>query len=343
VKTSNVFKILVCILLGAFIVLWGRYAMSIPDLMRQYRAQSFHKTEGQVLSTGIVSQRTSKGEVLYHPVFLYKYEIGGVSYKGQRYHYIDYSLDSNSANQIVTSHPTGSKVEVYYNPANPADAVLLPLVDVQDIAHLLLGMPFLYLASFFMFKFGRRINWTGKAKLIAGGVEIIAKGTTTHVRLPNFQPSSLALSTICILSVIASVVIAFTCASVPVPAGLLALFITIGTGAVVYFRHHQKLASGIQDLVIDENARTLELPLTFKRRQRQPFPFSEIKGVGLEQVAGTSIVAPTLLLQNGSRERLTTYLDRDNAQSFVIWLWEKLGKPTPDSGIGKDSQTRTNR
>lgn len=340
-KTSNAFKVLVCILAGTFIPIWSCYV--IPDLMRQYRAQSFPKTEGQILSVRIVSKSGNRGENLYYPTFLYKYEIDGVSYKGRRYHYIDYSLESNSANQIITSHPTGSKVEVYYNPANPADAVLLPLVDVQDIAHLLLGMPFLYLASFFMFKFGRRINWKGNAKLIAGGVEIIAKGTTTHVRLPNFQPSSLALSTICILSVIASVVIAFTCASVPVPAGLLALFITIGSGAIVYFRHHQKLASGIQDLVIDENARTLELPLTFKRRQRQPFPFSEIKGVGLEQVAGTSTVAPTLLLQNGSRERLTTYLDRDNAQSFVIWLWEKLGKPVSDSDNGGNLQTQASK
>jgi hypothetical protein len=173
---------------------------------------------------------------------------------------------------------------------------------------------------------------------------IITEKMITRVRLPCIQPSSLALSTICILSVIASVVIAFTCASAPVPAGLLALLITMGTGTVVYFRHHRKLASGIQDLVIDENARRFELPLTHKRRQRRPLPFSEIKAVGMEReaIGVTYKYAPTLFLRDGSSERLT-YLDRDRAEPFIAWLWEKLGKPVPDSDTGENLHTRTGK
>lgn len=318
--------------------------MSIPDLMRQYRTQSFPKIEGRVLSAGIVSKRTYKGEILYCPAFRYKYEINGKSYEGLRYRYIDYWSDPNWANRIVTSHPVGSAVEVYYDPHNLADAVMFPLVDVQDVAHLLLGMPFLYLALFFLFKFSREIDWTGKVEPVAGGVMIITEKMITRVRLPCIQPSSLALSTICILSVIASVVIAFTCASAPVPAGLLALLITMGTGTVVYFRHHRKLASGIQDLVIDENARRFELPLTHKRRQRRPLPFSEIKAVGMEReaIGVTYKYAPTLFLRDGSSERLT-YLDRDRAEPFIAWLWEKLGKPVPDSDTGENLHTRTGK
>jgi len=337
VKTSNPFKILFCILAGVFIAVWFFYVPSVPDLIRQYRAQSFPKTEGRVLSVGIVSQKTSKGGIYYHPTFLYKYEIDGKSYKGLRYRYVDYLLDYDSVNRIVTSHPAGSAVEVYYNPANPAEAVLSPLVDVQDASQMLLASPFLYVSLFFLLKFGREIDWPGRVKPGAGGVKIITEKLTTRVRLPCFQPGSLGLSTTCILSIIAGFVIPFTGASSPVPAGLFALSITIGAGALVYFRQYRRIASGIQDLVIDESARTVELPLTCKRCKRRRLAFSDIKAVGLEHGRyGVTTYAPTLLLREGSSERLTD-LDRESAESFVAWLWEKLGRPMPASEKSIDS------
>jgi hypothetical protein len=333
VKTSNAFKIVACILAAVFVPVWFCYLASIPDLMRQFQAQSFPKTEGRVLSVGILSiekfsQAASKREVYYHPAFSYQYEVNGKSYKGVRYRFDDFLFDYKSVNQVVMAHPAGSTVEVYYNPADPADAVLSPLVDVQDTSHTLLALPFLYISLFFLLKIGRGIDWPGRVKPVAGGVRIITEGLTTRVRLPCFQPGSLGLSTTCILSIIAGFVIPFICVSSPVPAGLLAFLITIVAGASVYFRQYRRIASGIQDLVIDESARTVELPLTYKRRERRLLAFSDIKTVGLEKRNGAITYAPTLQLQDGSSERLTD-LDRENAESFVAWLWEKLGRPMP--------------
>jgi len=237
--------------------------------MRQYQAQSFPKTEGQVLSVGKISQAVSKRDVYYHPAFSYKYEVDGKSYKGVRYRFDGFLFDYKPVNQVVMAHPVGSTVEVYYNPADPADAVLSPLVDVQDASQMLLALPFLYVCLFFLLKIGREINWPGRVKPVAGGVKIITEGLTTRVRLPCFQPGSLGLSAACILSIIAGFVIPFTCAAFPVPAGLVALIITTGAGALVYFRQYRRIVSGIQDLVIDESARTVELPLTDKRRERR--------------------------------------------------------------------------
>lgn len=310
--------------------------------MRQYRAQSFPKTEGQVLSVGIVSQRTSKGGIYYHPAFSYEYEINGKSYKGGRNRYVDYLSDYDSVSQIVKSHPAGSMVEVYYNSANPADAVLSPQVVVRDATQILFVLPFIYICLFFTLKFGREIDWPGRVKPVAGGVKIITEGLTTRVRLPNFQPGSLGLSTTCILSIIAGFVIPFTCEAFPVPAGVFALIITIGAGALVYFRHYRRIASGIQDLVIDESARTVELPLTYKRRERRPLAFSDIKAVGLKQEScgAPYSYVPTLLLRDGSSERLTD-LDRESAEPFVAWLWEKLGRPMPASEVSSGTQGDT--
>ena len=333
VKTSNAFKMVACVLAAVFVPVWFCYLASVPDLMRQYQAQSFPKTEGRVLSVGILpvemySRAASKREVYYHPAFSCQYEVDGKSYPGGRYRFDDFLFDYKSVNQIVTAHPAGSTVEVYYNPVNPADAVLSPLVDVQDASQMLLALPFLYVCLFFLLKIGREINWPGRVKPVAGGVKIITEGLTTRVRLPCFQPGSLGLSAACILSIIAGFVIPFTCAAFPVPAGLVALIITTGAGALVYFRQYRRIVSGIQDLVIDESARTVELPLTDKRRERRLLAFADIKAVGLEKRNGAITYAPTLQLPDGSSERLTE-LGRENAESFVAWLWEKLGRPVP--------------
>jgi hypothetical protein len=118
-----------------------------------------------------------------------------------------------------------------------------------------------------------------------------------------------------------------------VPAGLFALIITIGAGALVYFRHYRRIASGIQDLVIDESARTVELPLTYKRRERRRLAFSDIEAVSVEHGRyGVTTYTPMLRLRDGSSERLTD-LDRDRVESFVAWLWEKLGRPVAEKSI----------
>jgi hypothetical protein len=158
--------------------------------------------------------------------------------------------------------------------------------------------------------------------------------------LPCFQPGSLGLSTTCILSIIAGFVIPFIRVSSSVPAGLLAFLITIVAGALVYFRQYRRIASGIQDLVIDESARTVELPLTCNRRERRTLAFSDIKAVGLQKRNGAITYAPTLQLQDGSSERLTD-LDRESAESFVAWLWEKFGRPVPAPECSSATQADT--
>jgi hypothetical protein len=153
--------------------------------------------------------------------------------------------------------------------------------------------------------------------------------------LVRYQPGWLGLGTTCVLSLIAGFVIPFAGASAPIPAGLFAFIITIGAGALAYYWQHRRIASGIQDLVIAESARTLELPLTRKRRERRLLAFSDIKAVTVEKVAHqgqygvTFTYAPTLQLRDGSSEPLIDF-DRDKAESFAAWLREKLGIQSPE-------------
>jgi hypothetical protein len=313
-------------------------------LIDQYQAQSFPKTEGQVLSVRINIQRGSKGGVSYHPAFLYRYEVNGQSYEGGRYRYDGFPTDYYSVNEIVTEHPAGSKIAVYYNPDDPADTVLSPGVVSWDVPLPFLISPFFYIFLFLSLNAWRVINWPGGVQPVAGGVKIMTGMLTTRVRLPRYLPSNVGIITAGILTFSAGIVIEVYYASSTVPAGFFALLIIIVASALAYCWQYWRVASGRQDLVIDEGARTVELPLTYDRSERRPLPFSEIKAVTLEGVTHkvkNGIIytyAPTLELRDGSTEQLTdigsifstSALNQNRAESFAAWLREKLGVATSE-------------
>lgn len=62
----------------------------------------------------------------YHPVVVYAYTVGGRPYQGQRIFFGD-SLGTGwpgPAQRTAARFPVGATVPVYYDPANPAQAVL---------------------------------------------------------------------------------------------------------------------------------------------------------------------------------------------------------------------------
>ncbi len=325
--------VLFAVVLAGFV--WLVDIRGIQTLMRQHRAESFPETEGQILGSKVVSRTGSKGRVYYHPSFVYTYEINDQRYRGWRYRYDGYPSDNLLVGQIVHAHPVGSTVKVYYNPTDPADACLSPMVVAQDVSMLFLFMPLTVMFLFLCAKAGAEINWPGLGKPVAGRVKIIRERMKTHVRLPRYPPSLLGGITAGALSLIAGLVIQLERGIAPIPASMLALgFIFVG-GAAVYVGQYLRLATGRQDLIIDEGAQTFELPLTYKRRERRPLPFSEIKAVALEKVAHrgrygvTYTYAPTLQMRDGSSEQLTD-LSQNRAESFAAWLREKFGVPAQE-------------
>ena len=230
-------QIFFVILCGAVLALfvWFFEVKGVYALIRQYQAQSFPTTEGQVLSARMVSHKGSKGAVSYYPAFLYTYNVNGQCYEERRYRYDGYTLCYDEANSIVTSHPAGSTIEVYYNPDDPADAVLSPAVVSQDVWFLFLPSPFGYIFLYCLLNAWKAIVWPGRVKPVAGGVKIMTDMLTTRVRLPRYLPIDLGLITAGILSFSAGIVILFADAPSAVSAGLFALLIIIVVSALVFF------------------------------------------------------------------------------------------------------------
>jgi len=337
VKANQVLMILLFLGVGAYFG-FTEYRLARIAVL-QVQAESFATTTGRISSGGVDSYAGSKGSVHYYPRFTYTYEAGGKSFRGIRYRYnrSPAFYDFSRANQVVLAHPAGSEVTVYYNPNDPHDTVLSTGVDARNVSSLFMMGGLLGILLWAARRTCREIEWPGAAKPVAGGQRIISQMMTTRVRLPRYEAGSVALLTGAITAFVAGVVVGATVNSPPsgLAPGLVgeisALVMAVIT-LIVYLGRRMRIASGKDDLVIDEAARTVALPLTYKRKERLTVPFPDITAVVLDKIEHrtrsgvTYTYAPTLQLRNGTTQRLTD-LRQARAESLATWLREKLGLP----------------
>lgn len=302
---------------------------ALRDLSLQHKAESFPHVQGTVLYSQVTKTIGSKGHVQYHPLIGYRYTVGDQNYRWNRYRYDGHCYPSGSAWQIVESHPPGSTVDVYYNPQNPADALLSPTVDKPDVGIIFFGTALiLILVAVMRTAFFRA--YTGSK--VAGGVKIITEMMVTRLRLPRYQPSSIALLATAIISVSAAAAIAFGLLSPPWIAGECLLPIVLIGGAAVYAWQYMDAQSGKRDLVIDESSRTVQMPLTYGRREQTSVSFSQIRAVLSNKVRHRTkngayyTYMVTLEMTDSSQQKLID-LNLTRAQSLTIWLIEKLAVP----------------
>jgi hypothetical protein len=110
-------------LIGFFVyIIWNR--------QRQVSvSKSWPTAAGTVLSASVELRRSRSGQSGYslshYPVVVYDYEVRGQRYQGNRIGFSEIGTGwAGPAQQQITRYPAGGAVQVYYNPQNPADAVL---------------------------------------------------------------------------------------------------------------------------------------------------------------------------------------------------------------------------
>lgn len=326
----RIVKILSAILMAAMFVfmVWIFDVRPVEALRQQHQAESYLKAQGKVMSSEVTVTHGSKSGYHYHVYISYRYVVGGHTYDGDRYRYDGHPDKEELVNDIVSEHRRGSDVDVFYNPRDPSDSVLSKGVDSEDVYFLFLTTPFCLPFLWILATVVREINPGGPR--VAGGVKLISEMMVTRVRLPRIQPLVMALPALAGLSFAAAILMANGVFSGPplVVGGWMLADVLLG-GAVAYGWQYCKIHSGLQDLLIDEGARTIQLPLTYGRRTRTPEPFSQIKEVFLKKVRHqrkggvyyTYLV--TLELKDGSAHSLID-LNEARAEAFAAWLKEKL-------------------
>jgi len=134
--------------LGLPMFLFGIYFAFLAD-----ESANWPKVEG-VVSNSSVRTYTPVGQMnraftdsdsTYYPEFRYTYTVDRQTYTSSRYSLGESGQgfpDREDAQKAASEHPAGSKVDVFYDPADPSSAVLRPGSSTGSWVPLLLGLFF---------------------------------------------------------------------------------------------------------------------------------------------------------------------------------------------------------
>lgn len=135
------FLIIVAVL-GVFFIVFNAVFLGILFFMRRKAAavSQWPSTIGTVSLSTLQRRRSSnnRGFVSY-PVVQYSYQVGGQTYQGQKIA-PGPEVGGSGASAVIARYPIGAQVTVYYDPQNPADAVLEQKAPAQWILWLVLGI-----------------------------------------------------------------------------------------------------------------------------------------------------------------------------------------------------------
>ena len=90
-----------------------------------------------MISNSYLERRSSDNGSTNYPVVHYSYHVGGQAYQGMKIA-PGPEVGGTGAGKIVARYPAGAQVMVFYNPQNPAEAVLETKAPAQWILWLIL-------------------------------------------------------------------------------------------------------------------------------------------------------------------------------------------------------------
>jgi hypothetical protein len=303
------------------------------DLFRQFNSSHYPSAVGTVTQSEAKVHKSSHGQTNYDTSINYRFDVGGRAFTGARLRFNPGTVpDKASANRLVAAHPAGSTVLVYYNPNDPMESVLMPGINGSDL------MLFLFLTPFnaIMLGFWRWLGGWLRERLFrppAGGVKIITDGRSTRVRLPEFGAVACGLVTVGALGFVSMLILAI-CTGMQPSTGLVLTVIALvyGAGAGVWLWRWRKISAGIDDLVINQAGRTLELPRTQGRHQRLSVGIAEIESLTVSTIEHIGskgrhsyTYAPTLHFRGSQPDQqLEDWSDKVKAGDFTEWLRHQL-------------------
>ena len=162
-KAGRIFSLVMGIILlvaGVLVI----YYLGIPVLDRAKASPQWPTTKGVVLKSKVASQRSSNSNSeTYKPDITYRYEVDGQQYECTTVWFgSDVSTSNRSmAQDAVNQYPVNGEVVVYYDPQDPAIAVLQPGAFKMSYFYYLLGWgllgPGILMVGIPLFKFLFRI------------------------------------------------------------------------------------------------------------------------------------------------------------------------------------------
>jgi hypothetical protein len=327
--------------MGLFALIWSSLALVFDGFLGwsaycQIRAQNYATTTG-VVTHSEVERHAGGKNTTYSPNIKYTYTVAGKAYSGDRYRFGTGSSNDSSARRIVDEHPVGKQVPVYYNPDDPAEALLQPGLDGSDLFLAMFLLPF----NLVMLAIWSMLAATAWGRLVgspAGGAKVWDDGFQVRVRLSQVGPFAFGAVVAGLLAFGATFVVGFGFGGFhpPMPVMLVVWPVILAGGLVGYVGYRWKLAQGGSDLVIDATARQVTLPRTMGRTTAVVIPMRQIASVEVQRVekrgsrgSVSYCYVPTIAFTDASgstcHEKLVEWWGDARAEALATWLRERLG------------------
>lgn len=102
------------------------------DAWLGYRSTRWARTDGQILETGLMHYEGPETGHTHSPWVRYSYTVDGQTFEAERVQFAppkDPGPEAVVLQRVQAAYPLGSPHEVYYDPADPSQAVLIPGID----------------------------------------------------------------------------------------------------------------------------------------------------------------------------------------------------------------------
>ncbi len=124
----------------------GLIALALRNLFKGWSSRGWSRTQGIVVRSFVLVDETD-GRESYTPQVEYEYSVGGKKYLGRRLRYGQIGSSSRKrAERVIVPYTSGTSTQVWFNPRDPSDAVLVSGSSWGNAAIAIAGLIFLWLA-----------------------------------------------------------------------------------------------------------------------------------------------------------------------------------------------------
>jgi hypothetical protein len=308
----------------------------------QLRSLSFQTAEGTIDTVKMTENSSGDGGPTYGIKISYHYDADGRRYIGNRLRFRGWSGASSVAKSLAERFGPGSKQPVYFNPAKPAEAVLIRGVQGQDLFLLLFITPFALVMLWI---------WLGAYFLIRepsgfSGLRVIDEGRIVRIA----QSYSKAVAPVCVLLGLTSFLSIFVIGfffggfdpslTTAIVAWCIVLVLPITAGATIW----RSVRRGDDDIAIDTVGKILTAPgklrMAFEKISRVEIvtrinrsPENGVRSRAFDVGLTYTDVGTT------HRLKLEEWDSETLARRFAAWLAEQLGVPVQDGLVRDELET----
>ena len=185
---------LICGLLFAVIGYFVAFTFGKPILDNAKASRDWPSVPGVITRSAVATKR-SDGKTMYSSDVVYRYQVEGRELTCNSVFFGGNTSSSNSsaAYNVTGRYPEGAEVDVYYEPEDPANAVLEPGTRWQSYIVFGLGLVFLIVG---VLVFGSSLFYVLAAGAIIGGAAAgwlggsSSRKSTRDRFAPDFSPST---------------------------------------------------------------------------------------------------------------------------------------------------------